>query len=59
MNTIIGFILGLFIGALMGLFFGAIAVKNKEFNTYEDGFDDGINFMQNKNKNFDNKERRQ
>ena len=57
MDALIGFILGLFIGAAIGLFIGAIIIRGGEFDSYTDGFNDGMNFI--KNKNFDNKERRQ
>lgn len=53
MNTLIGFVIGLFVGAAISLFWIALLTRGKEMDAYNAGYQAGYN------KNFNNNERRQ
>lgn len=53
MDTLIGFIIGLFVGAAINLFWIALLTRGKETDAYKAGYDAGCN------KNFNNNERGQ
>lgn len=48
MDTMIGFILGIFVGAAITLFICALVLKASDIDRYAEGFNDGINFNKNK-----------